>query len=67
MGTMEGQGQWDEGAGSRMVNQCVNGGAVEQREGGAMWGEWYSEIRVGWWREGEAVGHVMILLFHSPT
>ena len=66
-----GGGQWEEGASSEEgwpVRGWVNGRRVGQRESGtAVAGEWGSEWRVVRWEEGEAMGHVVILMFHPPN
>ena len=58
--------KWEEDVDSREVGPVggwVSGWRVGQRESGAVRGECNSERRVVQLEEGEAVGHVLILLF----
>ena len=56
-------GKWEEGGAE---GRWVEAGAVEQREGGEVGGEWCRERWVVQSDKGEAVGHV-ILLFQPPN
>ena len=66
-GQWEQGGQWEECAATGRFGQseeCV--WRVGQMESGSVGEEWCSERRVVQWKEGEAVGPVVIL-FHPPN
>ena len=59
---------WEGGSVGRGLadGECMEDGSMVQREGASLRGEWCTETRVVQW-EREAVGYVVIFLFHPPN